>query len=425
MTISEERNFPPTCRPRIQHRYLLTVPIPFYKDPEGGIWLDQLWAIDLVAHLDYLEKLTVLAPCHEITAPTSNMVKISVTEGAEIHFMSLGLDGRGALSAILSLPKCIGQVWRAIGNSDLVHSGIAGWPIPPGLIVNPVAVIRHKPLIIVIESAFWRLQEGRNAKRRERLRAFLTEAFARWTLRRADFAVYTNKGYRDSLPIGPEGTGLILPASWIAETDILTEAQASAQWQDKPSIPHFLVASRLVEEKGISLLLNALYQLEAQGQLINIDIIGEGPLGYKIGSFAANAKSVHLRILRPVPYGQPFLEVLRNYHAVIVPTTGDEQPRILYDAFSQAVAVIATATTGNLEIVEHNKTGYVVTTKTASGLVDALSWLSQRPADLQRIGLSGLALAQNYTHTAMHDQRAEALLKAFGPKPRKKNTSRI
>jgi glycosyltransferase involved in cell wall biosynthesis len=380
--------------------------------------LDQLWAIDLVAHLDYLKKVTVLAPCHEITAPTSNMVKIPVPEESEIHFMSLGLDGRGVLSAVLSLPKCISQVWRAIGNSDLVHSGVAGWPIPPGLIVNPVAVIRNKPLIIIIESAFWRLQEGRTAKQRERLRAFLTEAFARWTLRRAAFAVYTNEGYRNSLPIGPEGTGLVLPASWIAETDILTEAQAIAHWQNKPSIPHFLVASRLVEEKGISFLLNALHQLEAQGQSIHIDIIGEGPLGHKIGIFAANAKNVHLRMLKPVPYGQPFLGVLRNYHAVIVPTTGDEQPRILYDAFSQAVAIIATATAGNLEVVEHDKTGYVVTTKTASGLVDALSWLSQKPADLQRMGLAGLALAQNYTHTAMHSQRAEALLKAFGPEPR-------
>jgi hypothetical protein len=41
---------------------------------------------------------------------------------------------------------------------------------------------------------------------------------------------------------------------------------------------------------------------------------------------------------------EPFLSLLRGFDGALVPSLSDEQPRILYDAFSQAVPVIGSAT---------------------------------------------------------------------------------
>lgn len=402
---------------RLQQRYLLVAPIPFNQDPQGRIWLDQLWHLDLIAHLNYLAHLTVLAPCRKISVPEPGMVEVRPPEGARLSFRALHPHSDSALRALLSLPGSIRNAWGAIGQADLVHSGVAGWPIPPGVIVNPIALLRRRPLIVVIESAFWRLQKGQRASWKHRLRATLTEMFARWTLRHAALAVYTNREYRDSLPVGPRGTSLILPASWISEADIISPEMAQTAWSEKPQTPRFLMASRLVKEKGVPLFLDALRNLEATGQSVSIDVIGSGPLRKDIEEFAVAAEKVRIRLLEPVPYGSPFFELVRGYHAVVVPTTGDEQPRILYDAFSQAVPVIATATAGNLEIVEDGKNGWVVPENSADDLARALTDLSQQPSELRRMGQAALAVARDFTHITMHERRAESLLRIFGPAP--------
>src|SRR5437763_3525524 len=53
-----------------------------------------------------------------------------------------------------------------------------------------------------------------------------------------------------------------------------------------------------------------------------------------------------LRLLDPVPPGAPFLALVRRYHALLLPSLSDEQPRVVLDAASQAVPAIASDTDG-------------------------------------------------------------------------------
>ena len=43
-------------------RYLMIVPIPFYVDERGQVWLEEGWHRDFVEHLEYLPRLTLAAP---------------------------------------------------------------------------------------------------------------------------------------------------------------------------------------------------------------------------------------------------------------------------------------------------------------------------------------------------------------------------
>lgn len=412
---------PSSYRERLQHlRYLLVVPIPFYKTPDGRIWLDQLWHHDLMAHLDYLTDLTILAPeiglkSDPITGPNprSDIAEVIQPEGRNLTFVRSTASG-GLRKLLPSIPHAIMATWYAVGRADLIHSGVAGWPVPAGLFANPISWLRRKPLIIVIESAFWRPADPVQASFKTRLRARLTEAFARWSLRRAKLGIYTHAGYRDTLPVKRGGIGVVLPASWIKDANLLAIEAASRSWAEKSAAVRFLLPSRLAEEKGISVFIEAARHLEENGRRLEIDVIGAGPLAASIAELAEQCQSLKLRLLDPVPYGAPFMELLRGYHAVIVPTTGDEQPRILYDTFAQAMPVIASDTAGNLEVVRPDVTGKVFRCGSASSLAASLSEAAANPDLMKDMGMKALETANTYTHTIMHAKRAAILAEMFG-----------
>jgi glycosyltransferase involved in cell wall biosynthesis len=399
--------------PRLSKRYLLTVVVPFARSPDGRVWLDELWWHDLRSHLDYLDDITVVAPFQEIAAPEPGMVEAVAPDGVRLAFVGL-LPNAGTKETLLHLPRAVWRAWKLVGQADLVHSGVAGWPIPIGVVVNPVALIRRKPLIIVVESAFWRLQQDQLHGWKSRLRASIHEQFARLSLRMATLAVYTHRGYQQSLPVGPRGTAVVLPASWISERDIVSREDADRAWDQKPAQPRFLLASRLERQKGIGLFLDALHCLERNAEPVEIDVIGSGAMRPDIEAFANSARFVKMRVLQPVPYGQPFLQLLRGYHGAVIPLTGDEQPRILYDAFSQAVPVIATNTPGNREVAVDGETGFLPE-PTPEALASALTSCHRHPASLRAMGLRALNVAAGHTHANMHGKRAKVLFELFGP----------
>ena len=394
--------------PQIGVPYLLAISIPFHEDAGGDIWFDPLWHQDLMAHLDYVEDLILLAPRRRCTTATTGMIRWQTPPGRRVRFIAMP-DPRRRATALLSLPCAAVVAWRAIGLAQIVHSGVAGWPLPIGMVVNPLAKWRGKPLVLVVESAFWRIQPGQKARLPARILARISEGFARWSLRQASLGIYTSQAYRDSLPVRPGRLAAVIPASWIQAGDVIPEEAARALWHDRPGPVSFLLPSRLEPEKGLGLALEALRRLEATARPITVDVIGTGRLAAEVDALASTCRHVALRLLDPVPYGAPFLHLLRSYHGVIVPTTGDEQPRILYDAFSQSVPVIATATAGNRQVVSHGKTGLLVPENDPFALGEALIDASIRPDDLRRMGLAAVHEAQNQTHLAMHARRAHLL----------------
>lgn len=399
--------------PRLDQRYLLTVVVPFARSPDGRVWLDELWWRDLRAHLGYLNNVTVVAPVVEVTEPETGMVEAVAPDRVQLAFVGL-LPYAGTKETLRHLPRALRMAWKLVGETDLVHSGVAGWPIPIGVVINPVAFIRRKPVIIVVESAFWRLQQDQAHGWKSRLRAWLNELFAKLSLRQATLAIYTHRGYQQSLPVGPRGTAVVSPASWISDSDIISREDAEMAWDQKPVQPRFLLASRLEGQKGIGLFLDALHCVERNAEPVEIDVIGSGAMRQDVEAFACSARFVKMRVLQPVPYGQPFLQLLRGYHGVVIPSTGDEQPRILYDAFSQAVPVIATNTAGNREVAVDGETA-MLSEPTPEALAHTLVSCHRHPSPLRAMGLRALDVAAGHTHAHMHGKRAEVLFKLFGP----------
>jgi glycosyltransferase involved in cell wall biosynthesis len=357
-----------------------------------------------------LKRVVLAAPTLPSADGHADLVRLEVPSDVSLTLAPLPASC-STREAIANLPALALALWRAVGEADVVHSGVAGWPIPIGWIANPIALARGRTLLVVIESAPWRTSGAGHERMRDRARDLVTEALARFFVRRADVKLFTHPGYRRSLA-PPRARGCyVTPAAWIEAEDIATSALAAASWAAKRArSPRLLFAGRLVPEKGAGVLLEALDQLDARGVSVAVDVMGEGPRRDAFSAAARRLRHVSLRVEEPLPYGRRFFERVRASHAVLVPNLGDEQPRIVFDAYAQAVPVIAFDTDGIRPHVRHGETGWLVPRDDLAG---AIARAARSPAELERMGLAALREAPRFTHRAMHDERWRILDQAL------------
>jgi glycosyltransferase involved in cell wall biosynthesis len=407
-----------TRLPPISCPYLLVINIPFYCDVQGELRAGQLWFKDLVEHIAYLERFSIACP-HVAGTPAEVTVPLkSDLRFARVTIVALS-SPTSVIEAIIGLPVTALRLWRAIRKAELVHTGIAGWPIPYGWIVTPLTRLLRKKLVIIVESAPWRIAPGVPHGLKSRLRAVVYERLARWCVSRADLAIFTQEEYRRSLLRKPE-TGHVIHASWIDENDIVSDADASAMWREKlnPDPPELsiLFAGRLDPQKGVMVLLDAMRLVARKSIRVRLDILGSGELAAMCQQVSAELNgSTCIRILGTVAYGAPLFELVRRYHAVIVPNLSDEQPRIVYDSYSQGVPVLGTRTAGLRDCIYEDVTGWLVEPNSAEALSCMIERAANDVAALQNMGMEALRVARSTTHQKMHRERQKLLLQMTGP----------
>jgi len=398
---------------RIAIPYLLVVEqqLPFFRDKRGQLFVNELWHKDLLMHLGYIDHLMIAAPCL-LQEPPRDAKPLSATT-ATLEIIELPAQ-KGFWHSLRVMPTIVLRLSRAVRKAGIVHSAIAGWPIPMGWVVTPLALLFRKPLVIVVESAPWRLQHGHRAGWKSRARAVLQEFLGRWVLRNAALVICTQNEYCQSL-LGPKRThGFVIPASWIDENNILPEFAAEDLWQKKLSASdsrlRLLFVGRLDPAKGVLILLEAMQRLSTQAVPIALDILGEGPLKGQCELAASKLRSpTTVTLLGTVPYGAPLFETIRGYDAVVVPSVSDEQPRIVFDAYSQAVPILASDTPGLRSCVKSGELGLFAAPNDVSGLADLLRYAAGHRSELRRLGLQSLTYAHRMTHQEMHRQRATLL----------------
>ena len=392
--------------PPLSCNYLLVIHIPVIVDAQGRRWIERLWAVDLARHTDYIQKLTVACPFEYAEAPDDAVP----ADEHGFHFVKIAYRQRSLL-ALFDAPLVAWQLWRLIGRNDFVHSLYGQyWPLDTPYITNLITRLRGKCLMVNVEASPWRIARGEQVSLLRRWQAVVVEALNRWTISLADIAFFTHEGYlRDLMPRHAE-RGHVIHASWIDEAIVLSDAAAQARWQQRrgDAAPlRLLFAGRLQEDKGLHVLFDALQRLRRAGRTcVQVSIIGAGELeGACREQARLSNERVQLEVLEPVAYGEPFFALLRRFDAVLVPSLADEQPRIVYDAYSQALPVLASATPGLQTCVADGVNGRLFAPADAQALADTIAWAADEPAELRHLGLAALATARATTHQGMHRRR--------------------
>lgn len=381
---------------------------------EGSrIWIQELWHKDLKLHLGYIKSLVLACPVRS-RAPKSDETPLDVvSSGAAVSVCGLP-DPRSTLIALFTLPVTAWSLWNAVGKANLVHCGVAGWPLPLGWVAAPMAKLRSRPLIVVVESAPWRNAPGVPRSIRGSVRGAIYERVARAILRLADVAFYTQAEYQRSLPVGRGGRGFVLPASWLDEEFVLSLNESEELWRERIRSAgerlRIAFVGRLTAAKGIVVLLDAMERVRATGCHVRLDIFGDGDLRVECERRAANVSGVEVVCCGTLPYGREFYQALRPFHAIVVPSLSDEQPRVVYDAFSQALPVIASDTPGLQGCVGADRGTFVAPgdpERLAAAIVDAAGDVAR----LRMMGLAARESAASYTHSQMHEERRRVLVR--------------
>ena len=399
----------------IEQKYLLVIMIPTFVDAQGTRRVDELWHKDLIKHLDHIADLALAAPARHEPPPAGRYLAIE-TDPAKGSISYVDMPPcRSTLKAIAGFPSATYKLWKAIGRADVVHVNAAGWPISYGWVAAPIAKLRGKFVLTNIESAGWRLGLRRPWRVKGIVQGLVFESMARFCVNLSDLATFTQAGYRDEmLHESRKNRGHVVSASWIDEQVILPLEDAEAIWTSKladPSRPIKVVfAANLLPSKGVQTLLDALALLDARGVGIDLRVYGRGVLA---DAFTAAAKrmtrSVTLTMEGMLAYGPDFFAMLRGMDVMAIPSLSDEQPRVVYDCFSQALPVIASATPGLRQCVSDGHDGILVPPGNASALADALAWAATNRGRLRELGIAGLDIARSMTHDRMHSRRAELI----------------
>jgi len=377
--------------------YLLVLNIPLQRH-QGEFWAEPLWKKDLEAHLTQISSLSIACPVRD-GPPPDDWVQV---DGSRIRVHPLPAMGR---LAPLKIPYLAVRLWHAIGAAAIVHTGVAGWPFPLGWLAAPLARLRNRFLVIVVESAFWRVPPGAKASSVARARALLLEAVNKACVRACDAAFFTTRAYRDVLHPGGRGAAHVLPAVWVDDAQLIGPDRLAALRPAKGA--KLLFAGRLSGQKGVGVLLDAVARSG-----VPVDIVGDGELRGDVLE-AHRRRPDLVRLIAPVAYGRAFSDLLDTYAALVVPTVSDEQPRVVYDAFARGLSVLASATTGNRQIVTHGREGLLYEPDDAEALAAVLVEATSDPARLHEMGATALGGMATQTHAAMHAARAGMILETF------------
>lgn len=152
-----------------------------------------------------------------------------------------------------------------------------------------------------------------------------------------------------------------------------------------------LTVARLVEKKGISILIEACRILRQRGLEFRCDIIGKGALRAALERMIRDSDLAdRVRLLGPLPQQ----EIMRHYHAahlVVLPCivapdgNRDGLPVSIVEALACGVPVISTPVTGIPEAVHDGINGLIVPEGDATGLADAIEKVMRDPGLYSRL----------------------------------------
>ncbi len=178
--------------------------------------------------------------------------------------------------------------------------------------------------------------------------------------------------------------------------------------------PKFVTVSRLHEQKGIPLLVEAVAKLVGEGIDVRIDIIGDGPLRAKLEQLIArHGVAGQIRLLG-WQSSDTVREALLDSRGLVLPSFAEGLPVVVMESLALHRPVITTRIAGMGELVEHGTNGWLV----MAGDVDALAAairdaLERAPEELLAMGSEGADRVRRDHRATTESRKLLKLIEAY------------
>jgi glycosyltransferase involved in cell wall biosynthesis len=173
---------------------------------------------------------------------------------------------------------------------------------------------------------------------------------------------------------------------------------------------NLLYVGRLAFEKGLPILLEAMQNLLPEHPNLTLTVIGDGPnrtfleQQAEIMGLADQVKFLGYQSQTAVR------DYLKQTDIFVLPSFAEGVPVVLMEALASGVPVIATRIAGISELVEDNKSGYLVAPGNAMELAEKIHSLWLSPETRQTFGHHGHEVVQAQFNISHETQRLRDLL---------------
>lgn len=159
----------------------------------------------------------------------------------------------------------------------------------------------------------------------------------------------------------------------------------------------FIFVGRLLRDKGVLELLEALNQLTNAGYIFNCLIIGglneQNPAALTEKDFSLYQNNPNIQWIGKVEDVSPFLA---QSHVMVLPSYREGMPRAILEALAMGKVIITTDVPGCRDTVVPNKNGWLVDVKSSKALTDAMEFCMTLPeAQLEGMGAYSRHLAED------------------------------
>jgi glycosyltransferase involved in cell wall biosynthesis len=269
------------------------------------------------------------------------------------------------------------------GGFDLVH---AFWPLPHGVLGMAAARAAGIPLVCTffgVELTWTRRQLP-----------FLSPLLRRTI--RASAAVTAISSHTADLvrELAPGARPVLIPFGAAAEPP--ADPPLPARQAGEPL--HLLFVGRLVERKGVEVLLRALALPEAA--LARLEVVGDGPLRDDLEALSHRLGLRERVAFRGTVSGARLRASFLGAHALVLPAVVDAKGDteglgvVLIEALAHARPVIASSAGGIVDVVEEGRNGLLVPPGDPRALAGAIRRLAEDPAGAVEMGVRGRELVR-------------------------------
>ncbi|MDA2916135.1 glycosyltransferase family 4 protein [Nitrospinae bacterium AH_259_B05_G02_I21] len=163
---------------------------------------------------------------------------------------------------------------------------------------------------------------------------------------------------------------------------------------------------RMTHQKGFTYLLQALPSLSERFPATRCIFVGDGPLRHDLQGETARLGLFDRCTFTGYRFDLP--DLFQAMDVFILPSLSEGLPFVLLEAMGMGRPVVATAVSGNPEVIEHGRTGLLVSPADPLAITKAAAWLLEHPAEAEAMGQAARSVVeQHFTVTKMVEQTEE------------------
>ena len=369
-----------------------------------------LWGWDLHAQFKVVEDLHVIAP-KVAYEPKNNYIEFkpnSITFHSLPHTPNL-------IRFLINIPFIIYYFNKEFNNTDLISFSSNPYP-PLGIMANILCYIKnYKKTLFVIDADFINDLE---------LKINLEKQFTkRITLKflKKFYAFIFNFCINNSMLTFVVGDELFdrygkkenvfkIYASWIKYQDIIPLSELTEKIENKKSNKiNICFMGTLKYTKNPQAAIETVKILNNRKIPIKLDIFGNGPLKSELLNTIKNYNlSEQINFKEYISYGEKFYKNLRKYDIIIIPNLSGEQPRIIFDAWANGVAIIGSKI-NSFSIITNYYNGILCDPTKPNCFANSIEKLNSNKALIKKLVFNGRKQVEENTIESIYDKRMKII----------------